>query len=144
MRVNLSTDFTIPLDIISKKQTKDTLFDENLSKSYEIMKREQLDNELIAITKQGRKVCESLTLSDLKKYKEMVTNFLRICISGGLSYKEEEMTTRYGKTKILSTVKLINKKLMDLAETLVSQNQNALEIAAIVDEIRGLLMDLYI
>lgn len=143
MKVNLSPEFTLPRDVVTKSSGSPRTFEEHLSAMTKIHLRERLDEELEAIFEQGRRLARSMNLSDLKKYRDMVANFLKLCIAGGLSCKEERLSLRYGRTKVLTIIKTIDRKLMALAEALLSENKDSIKVMALVDEIRGLLLDLY-
>jgi len=61
----------------------------------------------------------------------------------GFSFDEERLGSRFGRTKILAIVRTVNQKLVDLGKELLSSNKDSLKVLALVDEIRGLLLDLY-
>lgn len=143
MRVNLSSEFSLPRDMTKAVNTGDKVFSEHLKTFSTAYFKEHMEGELAAIEDQGRRLCRRMTLADLKKYRQMVANFIRGCISQGLSLKEEPHTTGFGRTKMLQVVKTINERLLSLAELLLSENRDPLEAMALVDEIRGLLLDLY-
>lgn len=143
MKVNLSPEFTLPRDIVPRSRGSAGTFDEHLRAMTEIHLRERLDGELAAIHEQGRRMARNMSLSDLKKYRDMVAGFLKLCIAGGLSCKEEKFSSRYGRTKVLTIIKTVNQKLLAMAEALLSDNKDSLKVLALVDEIRGLLLDLY-
>ena len=105
--------------------------------------KHRMDLELNAINDIGRRLLKNMSLSDLREYRKKIAEFLKMCISQGFYFKEEQLPARYGRSKILSIVKTVNQKLIDLAEQLLSENRDSLKIMALVDEIRGLLLDLY-
>lgn len=143
MRVNLASEFSLPQDILKTSQRPEKSFHEHI-KSYEMVYlKEQLEGELAAIEEQGRLLYQRRTLEDLRKYRQMVADFIRNCISQGLNLKQERHTTNFGRTKILSVLKTIDDKILSLAEQLIEENGDPLKILALVDEIRGLLLDLY-
>ena len=143
MRVNLTSEFSLPRDITKAVNIGDKPFSEHLKTFSVSHLREHMEGELVAIEEQGRRLCRRMTLGDLRKYKQMVADFIRACISQGLSLKEEQHTTGFGRTKMLSVIKTVNEKLLSLAQLLLSENQDPLKAMALVDEIRGLLLDLY-
>ncbi len=129
--------------IMKNDNSQKTHFARELKATVELHFKDQADMHMLAIQEQGRRLCRSMTLKDLKKYRQMVAEFLNMCISQGLCLTEERMPQRHGKTRLLSIIKTVNKKLIDLAEKLISEDKDPLQIIALVDEIRGLLLDLY-
>lgn len=145
MRVNTSSPkISQPRDEIITTTTKyDHSFSEHIKTAKVAILRQQLDEELDKITKQGERFCRSNTLKDLLIFKNMVRDFMKTCISEGLKYKEER-SLGFKKTKILSLVEKVNKKLVNLMDEFVLENQDPIKLVSIIDEIRGLLLDLYI
>lgn len=143
MRVDLNTNLNIPKDFSVKKGLQKPDFKEHIKSASYTLIRQQLDEELDKINKQGKILCNSMSMEDFVKYKEMVKDFLRQCISGGLNYKEHMLKTRFGRSKILSIVEKVNKKLIKLLDEFILSNKDPLQIISIVDEIKGLLLDLY-
>jgi len=144
MRVEFSpADFSLPREITARATSPSQDFAISLADMKKIYLREELDDKLQAIQEQGRRLCRKMTLGDLKKFKQMVAEFLQFCLSKGLKLNQERLSSGSGKTKLLYIIETVDKKLLELAEELFSQNRDSLKIMALVDEIRGLLLDLY-
>lgn len=143
MRVDMSTNYRIQKDIKLHQEQTQASFTEHLRAAETAKLRQTFDMELNAISELGQRLVKNLSLSDLKEYKEKVANFLKMCISHGFSFDEERLDSRFGRTKILAVVKTVNQKLVDLGNELLSSNKDSLKVLALVDEIRGLLLDLY-
>ncbi|GAQ24850.1 MULTISPECIES: YaaR family protein [Tepidanaerobacter] len=144
MKVNLPVDFGLPRELLVTKKHESSIFYEELSKASKAQLKNQAEIELDIITKLGRTVCENMTLASLKEFKDRIAQFLNMCISGGLCFKEERFRDRNGRIKALSVVKIINQKLLELADELLSENKDSLKVIALVDEICGLLVDIYV
>lgn len=143
MRIDLNTNLNIPKNLSVKKGLQKLDFKEHIESASYTLIRQQLDEELDKINKQGKILCDSMSMGDFVKYKKMVKNFLRQCVSGGLSYKEHMLKSRFGRSKILSIVEKVNKKLIKLLDEFLLNNKDPLKIISLVDEIKGLLLDLY-
>ena len=143
MRVDFSPEFGLPRDILNHTDIGNRNFSEHLRCAGNTHMKQMMDGELNAITEIGRRLSKNMSLSDLQKYRRKIGEFLKMCITQGFSFKEERFPARYGRSKILSIIKTVNKKLIDLAEELISENRDSLRVMALVDEIRGLLLDLY-
>ncbi|MDI3480871.1 MAG: uncharacterized protein PWQ97_526 [Tepidanaerobacteraceae bacterium] len=143
MKVSLSPEFALPRDVLSATKGASRSFEEHLLQFSESYLKEKLDGQLAAILEQGRRITKSMSLSDLKKYRNMVADFLKLCISQGLNCRQERLSTRLGRSKVLTIIKTVDQKLIELAEALLSENKDPIKILALTDEIRGLLLDLY-
>lgn len=143
MRVNLSPEVPLTREVHLKASSGGKTFFEHLEASSKDYIKQHLDQEFEVIFELGRRLSRSLSLADLKKYKQKVREFLNLCVSEGLSYEEHKLPFRNGRNKVLSIVNTVNQKLLNLAELLISENQDSIRVMALVDEIRGLLLDLY-
>lgn len=118
-------------------------FRDFLKSAQEVYSKEQLSLMLSSIEEQGKRLVKTMSLADLKKYKEMVGRLVKYCIELGLELKEERLFSGQGRQKVLTTVRIVDEKLIELTELLFSKNADAFRVLALVDEIRGLLLDLY-
>ncbi|SHM18888.1 hypothetical protein SAMN05660826_00435 [Caldanaerovirga acetigignens] len=118
-------------------------FKDFLKSAQEVYSKEQLSSMLSLIEEQGKRLVKTMSLADLKKYKEMVGRFVKYCLELGLKLKEERLFSGQGKQKVLTTVKIVDGKLIELTELLFSKNVDVFKVLSLVDEIRGLLLDLY-
>ena len=103
----------------------------------------KLENLLKQIGKQGEKLKKSKHLEDLDVYKKNIKEYLLIFLS--LAEKTEKKTT-WNKFKKEKTVKIhleiIDEELLELTKIFFTEQHNTLAIAAKIDKIEGLLVDL--
>ncbi len=143
MKVDSLSEFGLPKDVLVHMDRKEQNFSKHLSAAKDIHLKNQMNFELDAINEIGRRLSENMFLSDLKEYRHRISKFLRTCISQGFHFKEEQFSAHQGRSKILSIIKIIDQKLIDLAEEFLSKEQDSLKILTLIDEIRGLLLDFY-
>ncbi|WP_418791295.1 YaaR family protein [Phosphitispora sp. TUW77] len=118
-------------------------FNEQLHKVHSDMVYQQLGNLLSDIEKQGKVLGETLNLTDLKKYKGMIQKFLEYAVNKMYQMREQHGWDRRGRHKIYSMVETVNKEMEGLTQMLLSEQKDKIAILAKVDEIRGLLLDIY-
>lgn len=92
---------------------------------------------------QGQKLAKSQTIEDFKKYKQLVKSFLDDAVNNGLQLEEQRGLDWRGRTKVYKIVKEVDSKLIDLANTVLDNEQKGLEILGLVGEIQGLLINIY-
>ncbi|NLZ54846.1 MAG: YaaR family protein [Thermoanaerobacteraceae bacterium] len=143
MRVNLSTNYHLQSDVIIHQEQGQPSFSEHLRVAENSQLKQTIDMELDTISEIGRRLVKSMSLADFKEFRQRIGNFLKMCISQGFSFEEERLGSRFGRTKILAIVKTVNQKLVDLGKELISKNRDSLKVLALVDEIRGILLDFY-
>jgi uncharacterized protein YaaR (DUF327 family) len=144
MKVNSLTDYGLPKDILPKAEHGNRAFSKYYQTASKNLLKHNVDQEMQVISEIGRRLSKRKSLADLREFKQKVAEFLKMCISEGLSFKEERFPAHYGQSKVLTIIKKVNEKLLELAETVISENSDSLKIAALVDEIRGLLLDIYV
>lgn len=84
---------------------------------------------------------ESPTMDNLRQYREAIRSFLTGLLR---AYSVEEIRgfNRYGRRSISTIVRTVDAKLEELALVVIHDAQKTLEIAARIDDIRGMLLDL--
>lgn len=101
-------------------------------------------NELMTkIDDQGKVLSEKRTVDELRKYKELVKEFMEDAVQYGLSLEERRGFNRRGRTKIYKIVKEVDRKLLDLTDAVLQQQKSGLDILQMVGEIKGLLVNIY-
>lgn len=96
------------------------------------------------ITTQGKKLTEHMDISDLKRYKSLVTGFINEVVTHSHQFSRENFLDRRGRHRVFGIVRLVNEDLDDLAQELLKKEKDHLAILDKVDEIQGLLLDLMV
>ena len=103
--------------------------------------QEKLNGLMKDITAQGDRLAEHMDIRDMKKYRELVKDFLNEVVNRSHKFSRENFLDRRGRHRVYGIVKLVNKNLDDLAGELVKNEKDHLTILSKVGEIRGLLLD---
>ena len=77
----------------------------------------------------------------MKRYRELVKGFLNEVVNRSHEFSRENFLDKRGRHRVYGIVKLVDKNLDDLANELVKDEQDHLEIVSKIDDIRGLLLD---
>ena len=93
------------------------------------------------ITDQGDKIAKHMDIKDMKRYRELVKGFLNEVVNRSHEFSRENFLDKRGRHRVYGIVKLVDKNLGDLADELVKDEQDHLEIVGKIDDIRGLLLD---
>lgn len=114
------------------------------STSLDLAKREHAEKELgemlKKINKLGEELKEKPSLERIKEYKRHIRDYLSFILKH--YYK---LTQNYGRysTQLLVRVEVINKKIEELTSEFIRQQKGTIDIVGKIDEIAGLLVDLY-
>lgn len=105
--------------------------------------KEKLENLLKDITEQGKKLSETLNIKDLKRYKDLIRGFLNEAVNKMYRLREEAGWDRRGRHKIYTVIKSVDQELENLTEMMLTEQKDKVAILAKLDEIRGMLLDIY-
>ncbi|AGB40081.1 hypothetical protein Halha_0060 [Halobacteroides halobius DSM 5150] len=125
---------------INQVQDKNTTFLEELKQVHGEQVKAKLDDLLGMIDKQGDKLANHRTFKELIEYKKMVKKFIKEAVEKMYKLKED-YSPQQGKVRTI--VKSVDSSLEDLTEMIVDEQSAQLDILAQLDEVRGLLIDLY-
>ena len=92
--------------------------------------------------KQGKKLSEHMDVRDMKKYRSLVKEFMNEVVNRSHKFSRENFLDRRGRHRVYGIVRLVDKNLDELAEELVKDEKDHINILNKVDEIRGLLIDI--
>lgn len=115
-----------------------------LSKIEESELQSKLDTMINDISEQGDKIAKHMDIKDMKKYREMVKEFMNEVVTHSHKFSRENFLDKRGRHRVYGIVKLVDKNLDDLAQELLSEEKNHIGILGRIDEIKGLLLDMVV
>ncbi|MGN0329202.1 MAG: YaaR family protein [Lachnospira sp.] len=134
---------TQPVQSVKNTEVRDDNFKFTLISNIEEKDlQEKLGNMMQEITEQGEKISKHMDIKDMKKYREMVKNFLNEVVNRSHQFSRENFLDKRGRHRVYGIVKLVDKNLDELASELVKDEKDHLAIVGKIDDIRGLLLDI--
>jgi|YNPMSStandDraft_1061717.scaffolds.fasta_scaffold06010_2 uncharacterized protein YaaR (DUF327 family) len=128
----------------TKTEIKHTqFFDEILAVQQVESIKADLEELLNEIDNAGKEFSKNPTMETLKKYKTLVKSFMEMIIKRIYKIKEKYGKKSFLKQKVYIIVEKINSKLEELTKYVLNKESSNLDLLATMDEIRGLLVDLY-
>lgn len=122
-------------NVTSKKDFSQSFNSQREKKSEEQLK-EMFDN----IKKKGNRLAITKCYSDVYAYKKLIKEYLQSVYNYMFSVKKD---ISFWQTQYFITVENIDEKLEELTEVLLQEQKENLSIANTIDEIAGLMMDIY-
>ena len=107
------------------------------------IQRIELQAFLDRLGTQGKKLAQSLSIGDLKDFRNMVKSFLRSTFGQSRRMQEESSWDSQGRPKVMARIAKIDHSLDELGRQLLDQQAKPLEVLTKIDEIRGLIVDLF-
>ena len=118
-------------------------FGEMVVKQGSKMQTDQLTRLLGDISSAGDRVARSRNLRELARFKMLVKRFLQETIEHGMEMKQSHTWNRFGEGRRLKIVETIDERLVELAEDLLSEEKESIDLLDKIGEIKGLLINLY-
>lgn len=103
----------------------------------------RLSTMLEEITQQGEKIKKRMDIKDVKKYRGMIQEFMNEIVSRSHVFSRENSLDRRGRHRVYGIVKMVNETLDELAQELLKDEKDSISVLNSIDEIRGMLLDLF-
>lgn len=127
----------------SKSERAAGHFSSDLLKSQDGQSRERLNALLEEIDKRGKRLGEVPTYGELKKYREVIRQFVGEAVGRMYTLQSQQGWDRHGRQKVYTIIKKVDATLDSLTEDVRAGEERQLDILAKQDAIRGMLVDLY-
>lgn len=118
-------------------------FGDMLVKQGSKMQTEQLTKLLGDISAAGDRVARSRNLRELARFKTLVKRFLQEAVEYGLDLKQSHTWNRFGEGRRLKIVETIDERLVELAQDILVEEKETIDLLDKIGEIKGLLINLY-
>ena len=79
----------------------------------------------------------------MKRYRGLIKEFMNEIVNRSHSFTRENFLDKRGRHRIYGIVRLVDENLDALAQELVKEEADNMEVLAKIGEIRGLLLDLF-
>jgi len=139
IRVGIKTN----LPEIKQQPETNNRFGELVLKQGQKLQNEQLTRLLGDISAAGDRVARSRNLRDLARFKMLVKRFLQEAVEYGLELKQSHTWNRFGEGRRLKIIKTIDDRLVELAQDILDEEKDTIELLDKIGEIKGLLINLY-
>lgn len=96
------------------------------------------------IFKKGEKLKESADLKVLQEYRQLISELLGEAASNAYACVKSSLFDAKGRHKIFFVIRNVNEKLEELAREVLSGQEDNIKLLQMVDDIRGMLVDLFL
>ncbi|MDI9442284.1 MAG: YaaR family protein [Firmicutes bacterium] len=106
---------------------------------------EELDltEALAEIDEYAERFKKNPSMQNLLRYKKKVRAFLQFLVKQSYAVEERVFYDPHGRRRLLMQVQTIDAKLEELTRSFLTKQDDSLDLLGRLDEIRGLLLDLY-
>ncbi len=106
--------------------------------------RNEISVFIVDIEEKGRKLLKSKNRKEFDDYKTAVKKFMDKMVSTSFKVEEKQGRQKDGKFVVYLTTQRVDEALENLGQLLLAGQQDSMRILTVLDEIRGILMDLYL
>ncbi|GAA0764195.1 YaaR family protein [Clostridium sartagoforme] len=135
-RINRKAPVKQDTKVISEKRD----FSQSFNQARERKSEEQLKEMIENIHKKGNRLVITKTYGDVIAYKKLIKEYLESILKFMYDTKKD---ISFWQTQYFITIDTIDKKLEDLTKSLLNGEGENLNIASSIDEIQGLIVDIY-
>lgn len=96
-----------------------------------------------AIFKQGENIVKRADMREFVRYREMIRQLLNETVSNGFAFRKFRKFDARGRAKTFALIDKINAKLEELMNELLNKEADHIRLLRSIDDIRGLLVDLF-
>ncbi len=94
------------------------------------------------ITQQGDRIKKRIDIKDIKRYRQLIREFMNEVITRSHKFSRENSLDRRGRHRVYGIIKLVDEAIDELAQELINDEKDQLLVLNRIDEIRGMLLDL--
>jgi uncharacterized protein YaaR (DUF327 family) len=131
------------LDDGAEETGKVLSFERHLSRESGAALEKQVLALIRDIEQQGATLCRRADMGEMQKYRGMITQLINETVSNGYAFSKEEKFGGNGRGRVFAVIRRVNEKLDAMTQKILKKEEKNLDLLDDVDDIRGLLVDLY-
>ena len=102
----------------------------------------KINNMLKDINLQGKLIARHMDIREMKRYRGLIRDFLNEIVNRSHKFSRENFLDHRGRHRVYGIIRLIDENLDELAQELVEDEKNQIDILSRIGEIEGLLLDI--
>ncbi|WP_026496267.1 MULTISPECIES: YaaR family protein [unclassified Butyrivibrio] len=104
---------------------------------------ERLNLMMQDIVQQGKQISKKNDIRDMQRYRFLIKDFLNEVVTRSHAFSRENFLDRRGRHRVYGIIRLIDENLDELAQELVKDEKDNIQILAKIGQIQGLLLDIF-
>ncbi len=105
--------------------------------------QEQLEEIFQEITENAQEILKRADLTQFEVYRKKISGLMREILQHAYLFQPEKVRDGSGHQRVYAMVTVVDERLEQMGNELIAQNGAQLDLISRVDEIRGLIMDLF-
>ena len=84
-----------------------------------------------------------MDIRDMKHYRSLIKDFMNEVVNRSHKFSRENFLDKRGRHRVYGIIRQVDDALDELAKELIKEEKDSLSILGRIDEIRGLLLDIF-
>ncbi len=105
--------------------------------------RDHLEDLYVKIGLQSEKIADKMQLNEIVKYKKLVREFLDVATKNSHRFSKQNFLDRRGRHRVYGIVKKVDRELEALTKDFLDEEVDRINIIKRLDDIRGMLLDVF-
>ncbi len=105
--------------------------------------QEKIVSLMEQINEEGEKISKKKDIRDMRRYRSLVKEFLNEVVNRSHAFSRENFLDKKGRHRVYGIIRLVDENLDALAQELMKEEKDNMEVLSKIGEIRGLLLDLF-
>ncbi|MGL5754998.1 MAG: YaaR family protein [Paraclostridium sp.] len=128
-------------NIDTRRVKPGTSFNDSFSQINKVKTKEEVDTYIKQIKEIGKQLVSTKGYSDVIRYKQAIQKYLKSVVD--YTYEIDKKDS-FWSNNYFKTVNVVNEKLESLSRDFFNDEKENIDIASKIDDINGLLIDLYL
>lgn len=128
-------------NVESKVSTFKSNFDDSFNQANRYKSKEEIEMYIKDIKSIGEKIIVTQNYCDVVNYKKVIKSYLKSVMDYMYSLNNN---TSFWESSYFKTVKIVDEKIESITRELIYEQKDNIDMAMKIDEINGLLIDLYL
>ncbi len=95
------------------------------------------------LKKQASDILDNADLDKFERYRVLISELLGEVVRNAYVLSSEFVTDSFGRQRLYATISVVDNKLDELASDLLLRDSKKIDFLGRIDEIRGLIMDIF-
>jgi len=130
-------------DSVRMKAGAGESFSNQLVRAQESSYEQHLERLVTDIVRQGEVLARKVDIRELKVYRKLISEFLALAVGNSKKFFKKSLLDRRGRHRVYAIVKTINEELDKLTEEVIKGETDNINLLKRLDDIRGLILDLF-
>ncbi|MEG0873435.1 MAG: YaaR family protein [Clostridia bacterium] len=128
-------------NIDTRRVKPGTSFNDSFNQINKVKTKEEVDTYIKQIKEIGKQLVSTKGYSDVIRYKQAIQKYLKSVVD--YTYEIDKKDS-FWSNNYFKTVNVVNEKLENLSRNFFNDEKENIDIASKIDDINGLLIDLYL